>query len=206
MGGRIQGGFGPIGVAAATTMPSAAEHDPERRLRAFESAVLPHLDAAQNLARWLTREPTRAEEVLQTACLRALQAFDGFRGDNARAWLLAIVRNTFYSSLRDPEERVSAEAVELDEGAPSMPRAPEPDPETLALLAADARLLQAGLRSLAPVFREAIVLREMEGLSYRDIGEIAGVPIGTVMSRLARARQQLQAFLIARGVAAGGSR
>jgi len=171
----------------------------------FESAVLPHLDAAANLARWLARDPTRAEEVLQTACLRAVQSFAGFRGENARAWLLAIVRNAFFSSLRDPEERASALALELDEQAPAAPRAPGPDPERLALLAADARLLEAGLRSLALGLREAIVLREMEGLSYREIAEVAGVPIGTVMSRLARARLQLQKFLIARGVAAGGT-
>jgi len=185
-------------------MPTADLRDPVARLRAFEEAVLPHLDAAYNLAHWLSRDGPQAEEVVQIACLRALQSFDGFRGDNARGWLLAIVRNAFYSSLRGPERRATEAAEDLD---PAMtPRATEPDPETLALVAADMRLLRAGLRELAPPFREALVLREIEGLSYKEIAEIAGVPIGTVMSRLARARLQVQRFLIARGAGRGGSR
>ncbi len=185
-------------------MPPADLRAPDARLHAFEAAVLPHLDAAHNLAHWLARDAAHADEVVQTACLRALQAFDGFRGGNARGWLLAIVRNVFYSSLRDPERRAARAAEDLD--AVPTPRAPEPDPEELALVAADMRLLRAGLRDLAPPLREALVLREIEGLSYKEIAEIGGVPIGTVMSRLARARQQVQRFLIARGGGRGGSR
>jgi RNA polymerase sigma-70 factor (ECF subfamily) len=180
----------------------------DRRSR-FEQAVLPHLDAAYDLARWLTKNDADAEDVVQTACLRALQFFDGFKGVNARAWLLTIVRNTFYSWLAQkgrggaggPGGEIEApfdEAIHSGEGATT-------DPEMELLRRADSRLLRQAFEALALPFREVIVLRELEGLSYREIALVAGIPVGTVMSRLARARRHLQEFLIAHGVKEGAS-
>jgi RNA polymerase sigma-70 factor, ECF subfamily len=171
------------------------------RLSRFEQAVLPHLDAAYNLARWLTRSDQDAEDVVQTACLRALQFFDGFHGGNARAWLLAIVRNTFYSWLQ--QQNRGHELTPFDEEEHPAPAGA--DPEAQLLRQADGRLLRQGFEALPLPFREAIVLREIEGLSYKEIAAVAGIPIGTVMSRLARARRQLQDFLVDRGVKGGSS-
>ncbi|HEY0514049.1 MAG TPA: sigma-70 family RNA polymerase sigma factor [Thermoanaerobaculia bacterium] len=172
----------------------------DRRSR-FDRTVLPHLDAAWDLARWLTRNDQDAEDVLQTAVLRALQFFDGFQGVNARAWLLAIVRNAFYDGLakrsRGPEmaDPFDEEIHSAVEGGA--------DPEVELLRRADSRLLRQGFEALPLHLREAMVLRELEGLSYKEIASIAAVPIGTVMSRLSRARRQLQDFLIANGVKEG---
>ena len=176
----------------------------QERQRRFERAILPHLDAAYDLARWLTRSDTDAEDVLQTACLRALQFWDGFKGGEgtqARAWLLTIVRNSFYTWLGQKNRGGEAaapfdEALHSGEGSVS-------DPEMELLRRADSRLLRLAFEALALPFREVIVLRELEGMSYKEIAAIAGIPIGTVMSRLARARRQLQEFLIAQGTPAG---
>ena len=160
-------------------------------MRAFDQAVLPHLDAAYNLARWLTRNNQDAEDVTQEACLRAFKYWKGFSGRDSRSWLLAIVRNTFYSWLRQRSDQpVLTEDGEMDDTAGS-----SPDPESALIRNVDRNTLRAALEDLAVEFREAIVLREMEGLSYKEIADIAGVPIGTVMSRLARARKQLQIYL-----------
>jgi len=176
-----------------------ATHDAGGRLRRFEEAVLPHLDAAYDLARWLTRSDRDAEDVLQTACLRALQFFDGFRGASPRAWLLTIVRNSFYTWLQ--RNRAAELATPFDEELHSDPPADRDlgDPEAALLRHADRHLLRQALEALPVVYREAIVLRELEGMSYKEIAEIAGVPIGTVMSRLARARRRLQSFLLTYG-------
>jgi RNA polymerase sigma-70 factor (ECF subfamily) len=156
-------------------------------LARFEAAVLPHLDAAYTLARYLTRNPHDAEDVVQDACLRALTYFDSFRGDGgttARAWLLTIVRNTAFTWRR--RHRADALATEFDETQHSKVDVDDrPDRELLA----------RALDRLAPEFREVIVLREIEGLSYKEIGDVAGVPVGTVMSRLSRARARLQEAL-----------
>ncbi len=168
--------------------------------RRFERAVLPHLDAAYDLARWLTRNDVDAEDVLQTACLRAMQFWAGFQGGEgpkARAWLLAIVRNSFYTWLGQ-QNRGGEAAVPFDETIHSGERAVT-DPEMELLRQADSRLLRQAFEALALPFREVIVLRELEGLSYKEIAAIAGIPIGTVMSRLARARRNLQEFLIHHG-------
>ena len=161
-------------------------------LARFEAVVLPHLDAAYTFARYLTRNAHDAEDIVQDACLRALKYFDGFRGDegtSARAWLLAIVRNTAHSSRRG--QRV---ATEFDETQHSSAVADE-HPEA-AMLRTDAKeSLGRALDRLAPEFREVIVLRELEGLSYKEIGDVTGVPVGTVMSRLSRARARLQEAL-----------
>ncbi len=174
--------------------------DEERSRRRFEAEVLPHLDAAYNLARWLARDAATAEDVVQTACLRALRFFDGFQGGSVRSWLLTIVRNTFYSWLRQHRAQ-EADAVfdeELHSAAPA-----GGDPEADLLRHADAEQLRQAIAALPVVFREVIVLREIEGLSYKDIAAVAGIPIGTVMSRLARARQHLQDDLVGRGMGGG---
>jgi len=161
-------------------------------LARFEAVVLPHLDAAYTLARYLTRNAHDAEDVVQDACLRALKYFETFRGGegtSGRAWLLTIVRNTAYSSRRGQRD-----ATEFDETQHSDAVAEE-HPEA-ALLQTDAReALGRALDRLAPEFREVIVLRELEGLSYKEIGDVTGVPVGTVMSRLSRARARLQEAL-----------
>jgi RNA polymerase sigma-70 factor (ECF subfamily) len=149
----------------------------------FEAVVMPHLDAAHNLARWLMRDRAAAEDVLQEAMLRALTYFASFRGTNPRGWLLQIVRNTAYSSLKPQPESVPAEAVE-DELVAS-----GDDPEA-ALIHSEGRRRADRLIAALPVeLRETLVLRELEELSYKEIAEITRVPIGTVMSRLWRARR-----------------
>jgi RNA polymerase sigma-70 factor, ECF subfamily len=158
--------------------------------------VLPHLDAAYTLARYLTRNEHDAEDVVQDACLRALKYFeDGFRGEegtSARAWLLTIVRNTAFSSRR--RQRPNAVVLEFDEAQHSGAVADE-HPEAALLRRAAKEALGRALDRLAPEFREVIVLRELEGLSYKEISDVAGVPVGTVMSRLSRARTRLQQAL-----------
>lgn len=161
-----------------------------RQLAQFEQTVLVHLDAAYNLARWLTRDDRDAEDVVQEACLRAFQFFDSFRGGNSRAWLLTIVRHTCYTWLRKNrahELLAYDEELDMDEYGVN--------PEELALQHGDQRLLRQALEELPVEFREVIILRELEELSYKEIASIAGVPLGTVMSRLARARKQLQRCL-----------
>jgi RNA polymerase sigma-70 factor (ECF subfamily) len=160
----------------------------------FEQAVLPHLDAAYNLARWLTRNDHDAQDVVQESYLRALKFFGGFRGGNGRAWLLTIVRHTCYVWLRqnrryEPISDFDEELRDLESGAL--------DPEALLLRTAGNQVLRQALEELPVEFREVVILRELEGLSYKEIADIADLPIGTVMSRLARARQRLQLSLTA---------
>lgn len=162
------------------------------RTTRFEQTFLPHLDAAHNLARWLARSPQDAEEVVQEAYLRAFEAYESFRGQSAKAWLLTIVRNTCFSRLRRAAS--AGEIAEFDEQFHT-PAAVASDPESLAIREADGRLLAAALEELPEEYREAIVMRELEELSYKEIAAITGVPIGTVMSRLARARERLRAAL-----------
>ena len=159
----------------------------------FEQAVLPHLDAAYNLARWLTRNDADAADVVQEAFLRALKFFGGFRGGDARAWLLTIVRNACYTWLR--RNRVDELATAFDEESHS---GESDDPETILLEGADREMLRQALEALPVEFREVVILRELEGLSYKKIAGIADVPVGTVMSRLARARKRLRLSLISR--------
>ena len=159
------------------------------KLAAFEAAVLPHLAAAYNLARWLTRSRQDAEDLAQEAYLRAFKAFEGFRGENNRGWLLAIVRNTCYTRLN--RERTQEMVDTFDEQIHTR----EDDsatPESLLIAQADAQSLRRALEELPSEFREAVILRELEGLSYKEIADVAGVPVGTVMSRLARARARLE--------------
>ncbi len=164
----------------------------KHRQTAFEQAILPHLDAAYNLARWLTHNDQDAEDIVQESCVRALKYFGGFRGGDPKAWLLTIVRNTSYSFLR--RHRVRELTLSLDEELLTLP-SQEGNPEQLVLKRLDVEAVYRAVESLPVEFREMIVLREMEGLSYREIAEVAEMPIGTVMSRLARARTRLQQCL-----------
>ena len=156
--------------------------------------MLPHLAAAYNLARWLTRNGPDAEDLVQDAYLRALRGFEGFRGGDGRAWLLRIVRNTCYTWLQ--ENRVQELATTFDEELYPVEN-DSTDPETLLLRSADKQFLKEALEKLPLEFREVIVLRELEGMSYKEIAELAAIPVGTVMSRLARARERLQQLLTA---------
>lgn len=160
-----------------------------RDLDRFNERVLPYLDAAHNLARYLLRDGQDAEDAVQDAFVRAIRHFDGFRGTDGRAWLLTIVRNTCLTRLRD--RRMGAGSVEFDEEIHTGEDAP-PGPVADMERRAAARSVREALDQLAVEFREVLVLRELEGLSYKEIAQISGVPIGTVMSRLARGRRQLQ--------------
>ena len=162
------------------------------RLRVFEDTVLPHLDAAFNYARWLTRNDADAEDVVQDACVRAMRFFSSLRDDDARAWLFTIVRNAWYS--RVSRKANVAEGTRLNDGQDERPDNAL-DPEERLLQQHTIALVRASLEQLPVDFREVIVLREIEGLSYKEIAEVAGVPVGTVMSRLARARERLQTIL-----------
>ncbi len=159
----------------------------------FEQAILPHLDAAYNLARWLVRDPVIAEDVVQDACVRALQYFGSFRGDDARAWLLQIVRNASYATLKAQRNGKEISRVEDNaEGSPGMELPdPKPDPEAALVHQQDLECLDAALAGLPVELRECLVLCELEQLSYKEIARITQVPIGTVMSRLWRARRML---------------
>jgi RNA polymerase sigma factor (sigma-70 family) len=158
----------------------------------FEQAVLPHLDAAYNLARWLTRNSQDAEDVVQEAYLRALRYFPGFRGGDGRAWLLIIVRNTCFTWMH--ANRPLQDASEFDENL-APPDFRSPNPEEVVLHIDTSALVRKALEKLPRNFREVLVLRELEGLSYREIATITGVPEGTVMSSLSRARVRLRQTL-----------
>jgi RNA polymerase sigma-70 factor (ECF subfamily) len=163
--------------------------EPEQQAQ-FERLVLPHLDAAYNLARWLAGNNHDAEDIAQEACVRAFRFVGGCRGSDGRAWLLTIVRNTAYSWLK---KNRSQPLLSLDDD--ELPEIEEQRDASGDFHGADRDTLRAALESLPLEFREALVLRELEGLSYKEIAEVADVPVGTVMSRLARARRQLQGAL-----------
>jgi RNA polymerase sigma-70 factor, ECF subfamily len=163
--------------------------DEYERSKLFEHAVLPHLDAAYNLARWLVGNDHDAQDVAQEASLRAFKFFGSFRGENARSWLLSIVRNTFYTWLR--KNRPLENTVGIDDETLELADA-SPNAEAVSPQFADADVVRRAIADLPVEFREIVILREMEGFSYKEIAELAEVPIGTVMSRLARARKLLQ--------------
>jgi RNA polymerase sigma-70 factor, ECF subfamily len=162
------------------------------KLARFERALLPHIDAAHNLARWLLGNTHDAEDAVQDAFVRALTFFDGFHGEDGRGWLLTIIRNTCYDRLRKNKRtsQMLGSPEELDRAADGAL-----NPEAEQLRNADQQLVREGIENLPPEYREVLILRELEELSYKQIAQVAGVPIGTVMSRLARARQRLEASL-----------
>lgn len=170
----------------------------------FEREVLPHLDAAYNLARWLMHGSEDAQDVVQEACLRAYKYFDGFHGGNAKAWLLKVVRNSCYDWWSDHPRTESMSVDEDGRLDPEHERALAeaghgyPSPDARLIAKAESALLTESLAALPPEFREVLVLREIEELSYKEIGQIAGIPLGTVMSRLARGRALLQKRVLAR--------
>jgi RNA polymerase sigma-70 factor, ECF subfamily len=158
----------------------------------FERTFLPHMDAAYNLARWIVRDDQDAQDVVQEAYLRAMRFAGGFRGGNARAWLLTIVRNTSFTWLK--RNRGPDQPLEFDESV-HLDDTEEAGLDADAVKKADQAMVRAALQELRDEFREIIVMREIEGLSYKEIAEVVEVPIGTVMSRLARARAQLARLL-----------
>jgi RNA polymerase sigma-70 factor, ECF subfamily len=168
------------------------EHDKQAR---FEQSIMPHMDAAYNLARWLAGNDADAQDVVQGAYLRAFKFLGGFRGGDSRSWLLRIVRNSFYDWLKhnrrgEPETPFDEELHVPDEEAGM--------PDALLIEKTDHEQLHGAIEELPLEFREILVLRELEGLSYKEIAEIAGLPLGTVMSRLARARQHLRTLVVHR--------
>jgi RNA polymerase sigma-70 factor (ECF subfamily) len=169
-----------------------------KKLTSFEDAVLPHLDAAYNLARWLTRNDADAHDVVQEAYLRAFRFFSSFNGIDGRAWLLGIVRNTSYTWMQ--QNRSLALSVSLDDEIYEI-ESNELNPEALLQQTTDGKMVREALEKLPLEFREVLVLRELEEFSYKEIAQITGVPIGTVMSRLARGRKRLQQVLTNQGYA-----
>src|SRR5437762_10057715 len=171
------------------------EEQAKEELLSFEEAMLPHLDAAHNLAKWLLRNEQDAQDVVQEAYLRAFRSFGGFRGTNGRAWLLTIVRNTSYTLLR------KSHAVDLTTTFDETIHATGHDsvsPATILEHSEDAQLIKEAMDELAAEFREILILRHQAGLSYKEIADIAQIPSGTGMSRLARARAKLKECLAAR--------
>ena len=166
----------------------------------FRAVVLPHLGDAYALARWLTGNATDAEDVVQDACLRAFRGIAGFSGGNARAWVLTITRHAAFTWLSKYRSAAlvtveDLEEVERKEFRQGTAMAENENPEAALIAKADAQKLQAAIAQLPVPFREALVLRDVQGLDYREIAQVTNVPIGTVMSRLARARQRLMGNL-----------
>ena len=171
------------------------EEQAKEELTSFEEAMLPHLDAAHNLAKWLLRNEEDAQDVVQEAYLRAFRSFSGFRGTNGRAWLLTIVRNTSYTLLK------KRHAVDLTTNFDEEIHGTEHDSASPAMIlehSEDAELIKEAMDELPAEFREILILRHQEGLSYKEIADIAQIPPGTVMSRLARARAKLKEYLAVR--------
>jgi RNA polymerase sigma-70 factor (ECF subfamily) len=164
----------------------------QEKLSRFEEQVSPHLGSAYNLARWLTRNNEDAEDVVQEAFLRAFSGFENLRSEDAKPWLLTIVRNSCLTWLK--RNRNAAATIGLEEQVED-PSEPSPDPEETLLISCDREQVRKALEQLPSEFREAIVLRELEGLSYREIATTVGVPLGTVMSRLSRGREWLRRLL-----------
>ena len=184
-----------VKFAVAPKKHEEPDQSPKEELMSFEAAMLPHLDAAHNLAKWLLRNEEDARDVVQEAYLRAFRSFGGFHGTNGRAWLLTIVRNTSYTLLK--KNRAVDFTTPFDEeihatGHDSV------SPATILEHGEDAQLIKEAMDELPAEFREILVLRHQEGLSYKEIADIAQIPPGTVMSRLARARAKLKEYLAAR--------
>jgi RNA polymerase sigma-70 factor, ECF subfamily len=179
----------------ALKKPKEEDAVQEQELASFEALMLPHLDAAQNLAKWLLRNEQDAQDVVQEAYLRAFKSFSGFHGSNGRAWLLTIVRNTSYTLMK--KNRAVDLTTTFDEEKHATDHESS-SPAALLEQVEDAQLVREAMDQLAVEFREILVLRHLEGLSYKEIADIAQIPPGTVMSRLARARGKLKECLATR--------
>ena len=164
----------------------------EQELASFETLMLPHLDAAYNLAKWLLRNEDDARDVVQEAYLRAFKSFGGFHGSNGRPWLLTIVRNTAYNLIKKNQTAHLTTTFDEDEQVGDRE---SPSPATLLVQDEESKLVRRAIDQLPEEFREILVLRHLEGLSYKEIAEVAHLAPGTVMSRLARARGKLREFL-----------
>jgi len=161
--------------------------------RRFEAQVLPHLDAAYSFARWLAPAPGEADDVLQEAALRAFRAFDAERITDVKAWLLTIVRNCHFTAIKQRQRRAQVPLPDAEDGPDAAALVADgPTPEAVSIQLEQARTLDQLVQALPPEHREVLLLREIEDLSYREIAAVVGVPIGTVMSRLARARALLK--------------
>jgi RNA polymerase sigma-70 factor (ECF subfamily) len=167
-------------------------NDQDRRVR-FETQMLPLMPEAYNLARWFMKNEPDARDAVQEAYLKAFRYFESFHGDSGRAWLLRIVRNVCYDALRGKESQL--DTISLDEEAAIEVADSKPGPNTLAIQNATKLRIHAALDALPLEFKTVIVLREFDGLSYKEISDIIGTPVGTVMSRLSRARRQLAVLL-----------
>ncbi|AJG20733.1 sigma-70 family RNA polymerase sigma factor [Cupriavidus basilensis] len=170
--------------------------DPDTAQR-FETLLLPHMNSAFNVARWLTHNDQDAQDVVQEAYLRAFRFFGGFHGEDARAWLLSIVRNTFYT-WHQQNRGHAAQTMMFEEDMDSLETSVadhDDSPEAMLIRSQNQKRVHKALRGLRLEYREVVVLRELEDLSYKEIAAIVGIPIGTVMSRLGRGRQQLAALL-----------
>ena len=159
--------------------------DEQDKLAGFEQCIMPHMNAAYNLARWLVGNDADAQDVVQEAFLRAFKFFGGFRGGDGRSWLLRIVRNSFYDWLRRQDRPELTTPFEEETHAPATEAS---GPDTALLEKADRELVQQAIEALPLEYREIVVMRELDGLSYKEIVDVADLPVGTVMSRLARAR------------------
>jgi RNA polymerase sigma factor (sigma-70 family) len=179
------------GRSAKDDFPNVVKNpamNPESKLRLFEELILPHLDSAHNLARWLTGSDDNAQDVVQEAYLRAFRFFDSYNGGDAKAWLMEIVRNTCFT--RHRREKRNLTTVVFDEAAHTS-SAGRPNPEEILLQAANRSILRNCIERLPTTFREVIVMRELEEMSYLQIAQATQLPVGTVMSRLSRARKRL---------------
>jgi RNA polymerase sigma-70 factor (ECF subfamily) len=183
-----------VEAAAVFQAPGGGSMSDEENWQRFERLAMPHLDAAYNLARWLLRNDHDAQDVVQEAVMRALRYLDTFRGENARAWLLQIVRHCCFNWLREnrPSEKVS---LDDDDAAFEVPAPAAEEPPAIAARKDDRARIDAALAALPVAYREVLVLRELEDLAYKDIARIAEIPVGTVMSRLARARALMREAL-----------
>ncbi len=183
----IGGSIGGAPALGPRDRMSDSEIDQRGKLKVFEEVILPHLNAAYNLARWLTRNEQDAQDVVQESYLRAFRFFDGYRGGDGKSWLLAVVRNTSFTWRRH-EKRSSNEP--FDEMTHS-PRNPAQNQEETLVQSSTMSALRTCIEMLPSGFREVLVMRELEEMSYKEISEVACLPVGTVMSRLSRARKRL---------------
>ena len=181
--------YGRDGALSEPHLVNNSIGSPESRLRLFEEVILPHLNAAYNLARWLTHNEHDAQDVVQEAYLRAFRFFDSYKGGDGKSWLLEVVRNTCFTFHR--REKRNLTSVEFDE-ATHTPAVNLPDAEEALVVASKKTILKDCIEGLPDAFRGILVMRELEEMSYQQISEVAGLPPGTVMSRLSRARKRLE--------------